>query len=92
MTHSKATPSFLALTCFGLAAAPALAQDTSSEAHGSRLGGVTVTDTAVDEEIKVDTLSSPKFTQPIQDIPQTQPAADHRADSADKQACDPDQW
>lgn len=71
MTHSKATPSFLALTCFGLAAAPALAQDTSSEAHGSRLGGVTVTDTAVDEEIKVDTLSSPKFTQPIQDIPQT---------------------
>jgi catecholate siderophore receptor len=32
---------------------------------------VTVVDTAIDDSIKVDRVSSPKFTQPLQDTPQT---------------------
>ncbi|MCJ2186888.1 catecholate siderophore receptor Fiu [Novosphingobium beihaiensis] len=71
---ASATPAYLALSCFGLAATPALAQETANSANKdepAQLGGVTVTDTAIDETIKVDTVSSPKFTQPIQDTPQT---------------------
>lgn len=67
-------PAYLALSCFGLAATPALAQEaanTANKQEPAQLGGVTVTDTAIDETIKVDTVSSPKFTQPIQDTPQT---------------------
>jgi catecholate siderophore receptor len=72
MTHAKAIPSFLALTCFGLAAAPALAQDGAQEADQKRLGGGTVTATAIDEPgIKADKVASPKFTQKLQDTPQT---------------------
>jgi len=71
MTRSRAVPSFLALTCFGIAATPALAQDSAQEANQPRLGGVTVTDTAITDGIKVDKVSSPKFTQPLQDTPQT---------------------
>ncbi len=66
----NAAPAYLALTCFGIAAHPAQAQD----ARGDRvvLGGVTVTDTALEDEgFKADELSSPKFTQPLQDTPQT---------------------
>jgi catecholate siderophore receptor len=72
---ASAAPAYLALSCFGLAASPALAQDVDgqpSPATGpTRLGGVTVTDTAIDDSIKVDEVSSPKFTQPLQDTPQT---------------------
>lgn len=71
MTHVKAIPSFLALTCFGLAAAPALAQDSAQNTSQKRLGGGTVTATAIDDGIKVDKASSPKYTQPLQDTPQT---------------------
>ena len=72
MIHAKAIPSFLALTCFGLAAAPALAQDGAQEADQKRLGGGTVTATAIDEPgIKADKVASPKFTQKLQDTPQT---------------------
>ncbi|MGC4250718.1 MAG: catecholate siderophore receptor Fiu [Sphingobium sp.] len=67
---ATAAPAYLALSCFGLAASPALAQD-KAEGAGPRLGGVTVTDTAIDDSIKVDKVASPKFTQPLQDTPQT---------------------
>ena len=69
MTRSRTVPSFLALTCF--AVTPAFAQDSAQEPAQPRLGGVTVTDTAINEGIKVDKVSSPKFTQPLQDTPQT---------------------
>ncbi|PHQ63097.1 MAG: TonB-dependent siderophore receptor [Sphingobium sp.] len=71
MRKITSMPSFLALSCFSAAAfvGGAHAQD---EAPAPRLGGMTVTDTAIDDEsIKIDTLSSPKFTQPLQDTPQT---------------------
>src|SRR6185369_4459599 len=35
------------------------------------LGGVTVTSTAIDEDVKVDNVSSPKSTAPLLDTPQT---------------------
>ena len=71
-TMSAAAPAYLALSCFGLAAAPAAAQDSGQEAKQPVLGGVTVVDTAIDEDgYKVDKPSSPKFTQPLRDTPQT---------------------
>jgi catecholate siderophore receptor len=67
-----AAPAYLALTCVGLAASPALAQDTANEAKPPRLGGVTVTDTAIDEQgYKVDEAASPKYTAPLLDTPKT---------------------
>ncbi|WP_207080658.1 TonB-dependent siderophore receptor [Novosphingobium sp. KA1] len=73
--HSSATAAqaYLALSCIGLAtsAAPALAQD-STEAAPARLGGMTVSDTAIDDDgYKVDTLSSPKATAPLIDTPRS---------------------
>jgi catecholate siderophore receptor len=73
---ASAAPAYLALSCFGLAASPAFAQDAGGQktppaSNATRLGGVTVTDTALDDSIKVDKASSPKFTQPLQDTPQT---------------------
>ncbi|MCJ2178299.1 catecholate siderophore receptor Fiu [Novosphingobium album (ex Hu et al. 2023)] len=68
---ASTTPAYLALSCFGLAATPALAQEAASTEKPAQLGGVTVTDTAIDDTVKVDTVSSPKFTQPLQDTPQT---------------------
>ncbi|SNS57457.1 catecholate siderophore receptor Fiu [Sphingopyxis indica] len=69
---SAAAPAYLALSCFGLAAAPAAAQDGGEQAKPPMLGGVTVTDSAIDEDdYKVDRASSPKFTQPLRDTPQT---------------------
>ncbi len=69
---AAAAPAYLALGCFGLAVSPAAAQDSGSAAKAPRLGGVTVTDTAIDDEgYKVDRPSSPKFTQPLRDTPQT---------------------
>ncbi|PAL25368.1 catecholate siderophore receptor Fiu [Sphingopyxis sp. GW247-27LB] len=71
-TMSAAAPAYLALSCFGLAASPAAAQDSGQEAKQPVLGGVTVVDTAIDEDgYKVDKPSSPKFTQPLRDTPQT---------------------
>jgi catecholate siderophore receptor len=66
-----ASPAFLALSCVGFiaSATPALAQDAAEPAK--RLGGMTVTDTAIDEEIKVDRVESPKATAPLLDTPQT---------------------
>ncbi len=45
------------------------AQDTG---QAQRLGGVTVTDTAIDEsEVKAERAASPKYTAPLLDTPQT---------------------
>ena len=64
----RAGGSFVALGCVGfIASAPALAQDAANS-EPTRLEGVTVTDTAV-EEYKVEELSSPKATAPILDTP-----------------------
>jgi len=63
------SPAFLALSCIGAIATstPAVAQEGQQS-----LGGMTVTDTAIDEsEIKVDKAASPKYTRPLVDTPQT---------------------
>lgn len=70
----KFAPRFLALSCVGILSAPtaALAQDQGAAAQGPRLGSVTVTDTAIDEEgYKVDAPSSPKYTAPLIDTPKS---------------------
>ncbi|HTN14171.1 MAG TPA: TonB-dependent siderophore receptor [Sphingomonadaceae bacterium] len=64
---------FLALSCVGSVLAPqaAYAQDSSSTQEEPRvLGGVTVTDTAIDEEPGRE-QASPKATRPVRDTPQT---------------------
>jgi catecholate siderophore receptor len=62
-------PAFVALSCVGFIASgmmsPALAQDSTE------LEGATVTDTAIDGDVKVERLESPKYNQPLLDIPQT---------------------
>ena len=71
---SKSTiSSYLALSAVGAMtfAAVAHAQDTQGQ-EGPRLGGMTVTDTALEEpEIKVERVESPKYTAPLLDTPQT---------------------
>ncbi|WP_420146349.1 TonB-dependent receptor [Sphingobium sp.] len=71
MSKSGSIPSFLALGCVGAMAfaTSATAQDNR---QGTRLGGMTVTDTAIDEsEVKVERAESPKYTRPLLDTPQT---------------------
>ena len=71
MSSSRSAPSFLALSCVGALAFASAAhgQDT---AQSSKLGGMTVTDTAIDEsEVKVERAESPKYTRPLLDTPQT---------------------
>src|SRR5690606_6561196 len=47
-------------------------QDGGQEAKRPVLGGVTVTDTGIEDDgYKIDKPSSPKFTQPLRDTPQT---------------------
>ncbi len=75
-TRDRASTSFLALSCVGLfaTAAPAIAQlsDQSNGTDGQKLGGVVVTDTAIDEEgYKVDKADSPKFTAPLVNTPRS---------------------
>lgn len=63
---------FVALSCAGLMAAPALAQNNSaSQESPARLGGVTVTDTALDKTYDRKESSSVKFTQPLLDTPRS---------------------
>ena len=63
---------FLALSCVGfLTSAPALAQGEEAAAGKPRLGGVTVEATAIEDEVKVDKVASPKATAPLLDTPQT---------------------
>src|SRR3546814_12752160 len=72
-----ASTSFLALGCVGFIASaiafPAAAQDAASadEGNATRLKGVVVTDTALEEGPKVDRVKSPKATAAILDTPQT---------------------
>ena len=71
MAKSGNIPSFLALSCVGAVAfaSGAHAQDNG---QGQALGGVTVTDTAIDDAaVKVDKPESPKYVRPILDMPQT---------------------
>lgn len=64
--------SFLAMACIGfIATAPAGAQ-TADQPEGERkLGAMTVTATAIDEEVKVERVASPKATRALIDTPQT---------------------
>lgn len=67
-TSTATSPSaLLALGCIGLVAAatPAMAQDEP------RLGGVTVTDSAIDDGYNRTETQSPKATAPLLDTPQT---------------------
>lgn len=78
---ARAAPSFVALSCIGFiaTATPAHAQSTpppteeaeDATAPSPRLGGVTVTDTAIEEAIKVERVASPKATSDLIDTPQT---------------------
>ncbi|WP_324742106.1 TonB-dependent receptor [Tsuneonella sp. CC-YZS046] len=71
MAKSTSIPSFLALGCVSAMAftSGAHAQDSGET---QRLGGVTVTDTAIDEsEVKAERAASPKYTAPLLDTPQT---------------------
>ncbi|MET0241645.1 MAG: TonB-dependent receptor [Sphingobium sp.] len=70
MSKSSA-PSFLALSCVS-ALAFATGAHAQETAQGGKLGGMTVTDTAIDEPtIKVERAESPKYTAPLVDTPQT---------------------
>ncbi len=64
---------FLALACVGfIASAPAGAQTAAKPDEEKRLGGMTVSSTAIDEETpKVERMESPKYTRPLLDTPQT---------------------
>ncbi|MBH1992445.1 MAG: TonB-dependent receptor [Sphingomonadaceae bacterium] len=67
----KTVPSFLALGCVGAMVFATGAHAQQSE-QTARLGGMTVTDTAIDQsEVKVERAESPKFTRPLLDTPQT---------------------
>jgi catecholate siderophore receptor len=65
--------SFLALGCVGaLASLPAHAQDQAAPQSATNLGGMTVTDTAIDEgSYKTERLDSPKYTAPLVDTPRS---------------------
>ncbi|EQA97438.1 TonB-dependent receptor [Sphingobium baderi] len=76
--RASTASSFLALSCVGLfaSAAPAIAQSAdqaaSDDGQGRKLGGVVVTDTAIDEQgYKVDKPDSPKYTAPLVDTPRS---------------------
>lgn len=70
MTSFRTSPHLLALGCVGAAAfaLPAAAQDAEQP---RALGGVTVTDTAIEDSYKPDTVSNPLITQPLRDTPRT---------------------
>jgi catecholate siderophore receptor len=71
MSKMSSAPSFLALSCVGAIALASAAQAQDAE-QGPKLGGMTVTDSAIDEsEVKVERAESPKYTRPLLDTPQT---------------------
>ena len=67
------SPTFLALGCIGfIASSPALAQDAGPADGEKRLGGMTVTDTAIEEEgYKAERIESPKAVAPLLDTPRS---------------------
>jgi catecholate siderophore receptor len=69
-------PAFLAMSCVGAfaLAGPAAAQEqpARSDTAETELQGMTVTDTAIDDDVvKIDRLESPKATRALIDTPQT---------------------
>lgn len=70
---TSAVPAYLALSCVGLVASvPAYAQSEQAESQPQRLGGVTVTDTVIEEQgYKVEKADSPKYTAPLINTPKT---------------------
>lgn len=71
-TSTRAVPAYLALSCVGFAAVPAMAQDAAPDAGERSLGGVTVSDTAIDETpYRVVKADSPKYTAPLLDTAKT---------------------
>lgn len=67
-------PAFLALGCIGfIASAPVMAQDAAPPTDGEkRLGGMTVSDTAIEEEgYKAERIESPKAVAPLLDTPRS---------------------
>ena len=74
--HIGSKSQFIALGCVGFiaSASPVLAQSGGSgaAAEQGRLGGVVVTDTAIEDDgPKVEKVQSPKATAPLLDTPQT---------------------
>ncbi len=69
---NAAHPTFLALSCVGFIASGGTAHAQDSAEKPVNLGGVVVTDTAIDDEgYKVDKPDSPKFTAPLIDTPRS---------------------
>jgi len=70
-TPAKAAPAYLALSCVSFVAMPAMAQ-TANDANQPRLGGITVTDTAIEDQgYREPEANSPKYTAPLLDTPKT---------------------
>ena len=68
---SAGKPAYLALSCVGAIAVATSAGAQEAE-QGQKLGGMTVTDTAITESpVKVERAASPKYTAPLVDTPQT---------------------
>lgn len=72
-TTAMGSPPFLALACIGfLVSAPAMAQDAQPVGGEKRLGGMTVTDTAIEGEgYKAERIESPKAVAPLLDTPRS---------------------
>lgn len=71
MSNNGSLTSFLALGCVGAMAFATAANGQEAE-QGKKLGGMTVTDTAIDESVvKVERAESPKYVRPLLDTPQT---------------------
>ncbi|HWW66080.1 MAG TPA: TonB-dependent siderophore receptor [Sphingomonadaceae bacterium] len=73
---AASSPAFLALGCVGFIATAASAQGIDQPQpdadKATRLGGVTVTGTAIDEQgYKIDRPASPKYTAPLLDTPKS---------------------
>lgn len=70
--NERQVSAFLALGCVGFISSPVLAQDAGGAGEPARLGGMTVTDTAIDEQgYKIDKPESPKYTAPLLDTPKS---------------------
>jgi catecholate siderophore receptor len=71
-SSATAAPAYLALSCVSFVASPAIAQDAGGDANTPSLGGVTVSDTAIDESgYRVEKAASPKYTAPLLDTAKT---------------------
>ncbi|MBX3562492.1 MAG: TonB-dependent siderophore receptor [Sphingomonas sp.] len=71
--RGRAAPSFLAASCIGFLVVPgvAVAQQTGDDQGATRLGRVTVTDTAIDDSYNRAETSSDKQTAELVNTPQT---------------------